>query len=109
MHCIVHYTVAFRGKVEPMEMLYYDALCNALCDALHVKVEPMEMLYYISPICLIWMVPFVLMGELPVALRHAVMHMHTHMHMHMHYVMHYIFHSEVHYVVHDVMHMCCTM
>ena len=33
------------------------------------KMAPMETLYFISPICILWMVPFVLL-ELPVALRH---------------------------------------
>lgn len=33
------------------------------------KMAPMETLYYISPLCVLWMVPFILL-ELPVALKH---------------------------------------
>ena len=27
------------------------------------KMAPMETLYFISPICILWMVPFVLLGD----------------------------------------------
>lgn len=35
----------------------------------NMKLQPMEMLYFMSPICILWMLPFALIGEVPTAIR----------------------------------------
>ena len=68
--------VASAGEVN-FNLVGFTFMCAASCsDAVRLvlaqkllsnhKMQPMETLYYMSPMCILWMVPFVLL-ELPVA------------------------------------------
>ncbi len=68
--------VASAGEVN-FNLVGFTFMCAASCsDAVRLvlaqkllsnhKMQPMETLYYMSPICILWMIPFVLL-ELPVA------------------------------------------